>query len=323
MKSLRIALLTYPGCMGLQLFGIADLLGIGSDLARAEKQADTARIDIDWVTLGHKRVATANGLTIEARKPHGRYDIVVVPGFGIRVPVDWQARLGALDAEMRFIRRCAANGSLIAATCIGTFLLAEAGLLDRRRVTTSWLFCDALQSRYQQVLVRPRELLIEDGAVITTGSVTASNDLALYFIKRAFGARTAAATARVALLSEQRESQAPFMDTALAARLIPDFSQRVLEWLGARVAEPFSLTDTARAFHTSPSTLMRRIRNETGKTPLTLLHEARMDRAKALLRETSWNQQRIAQAVGYADVSSFSRLFSRYVGTTPMRYRRQ
>lgn len=318
MKRVRIALLAYPGCMGLQLFSVADILAIGADLAHAP-----IPLEVQWVSMHGRRVLLSGGTSIETVKPTGRYDVLIVPGFGLSRPVDWHSKLAACGAEIEFIRRSFAKGTRVASACVGAFLLAEAGLLDGRKAVTSWLFAGELARRYPSVAVQAEGLLVEDSAVITTGAVSAATDLAVYLVKRLFGTEAAIATARVTLLAEQRSSQAPYVDASIAAQSLPDFSQRLAEWFNQRLPAPYSLPAVAAAFHTSPSTLMRRVRSETGQTPLALLHGARVEKARQLLRTTSWNMQRIAEAVGYADASSFSRLFTRHTGQTPMRYRRQ
>ncbi len=303
--------------MGLQLFGVADILAIGMDIARS------ASLDVEWIAVQGRRVLLAGGVAVETARPSGKYDVLIVPGFGLSRPVDWGFRLAARSKEIDFIRRSFAKGTRVASACVGAFLLAEAGLLDGRQAVTSWVFAADLARRYPAIAVQPEALLVEDGAVITTGAVSAATDLAVYLIKRLLGTEAAVATARVSLLADQRSSQASYVDTAVAAQSLPEFSQRLVEWFNTRLATPYSLTAVAAAFHTSPSTLMRRIRSETGQTPLALLHAARVEKAKHLLRNSDWSMARIAEAVGYADASSFSRLFTRHVRQTPMRYRRQ
>jgi transcriptional regulator GlxA family with amidase domain len=323
MKPVRIALLAYPGCMGLQLFGVADILAIGLDMARSTGASETSPLEIHWISVQGRRVRMSGDIALETAKPSGKYDVLIVPGFGLSRPVDWHHRLAARTRELEFIRRCFAQGSRVASACVGAFLLAEAGLLDGRKGATSWLFAGDLARRYPAIAVQPEALLVEDSGVITTGAVSAATDLAIYLIKRLLGAEAALATARVSLLADQRSSQASYVDANMTAESLPDFSQRLVDWFNSRLSTPYSLPAVAAAFHTSPSTLMRRVRSETGKTPLALLHAARVERAKHLLRNQTWSVQRIAEAVGYVDASSFSRLFTRHAGQTPMRYRRQ
>ena len=93
------------------------------------------------------------------------------------------------------------------------------------------------------------------------------------------------------------------------------------QWLTHRLTEPYDLPRLAQTFHVSPRTLMRRIKAETGHSPLALLQQARVGKAKQLLNTTSWSLQKIVESVGYADLPTFTRLFVRQVGETLARYR--
>jgi AraC-like DNA-binding protein len=68
---------------------------------------------------------------------------------------------------------------------------------------------------------------------------------------------------------------------------------------------------------------MRRVKSETGHSPLTLLQQERVNQAKHLLHTTTWSLEKIVETVGYSDTATFTRLFTREVGETPARYRRR
>jgi transcriptional regulator GlxA family with amidase domain len=147
--------------------------------------------------------------------------------------------------------------------------------------------------------------------------------LALHLIKRMLGADVASATARIALLPRQRASQAPYIDMQLVDQSHPSFSAHVAQWLEQRLKEPYDLPRLAQAFHVSPRTLLRRVKTETGHSPLTLLQRARISLAKKLLSTTRWSIAKVVESVGYADLATFTRLFVREVGETPARYRKR
>ena len=323
MKTLRFAVLAYGGCMPMQLFAIADVLRIAGDMDVNLGARRGIRIDVQLVGLPGHRLVVAGGVPLTLKRPVGRYDLLIVPGLGTPPQQDWPAKLAALSREVAFIRRSFARGTAVASVCLGAFLLGEAGLLDGRRVTTAWLFADALASRYPAARVSPEAMVVDDGAVITTGAVSSAFDLVLHLAKRHLGADVAAATAAVSLLANQRESQSPYVDSHLRRRELPTFSQNLARWFEARLSQAYDLDTVARAFHVSGRTLMRRVKAETGRSPLTLLQEARIDRSKRLLHDTHWPIVRIVEAVGYSDVVSFARLFARQVGESPAKFRQR
>ncbi len=323
-KTWRIAVLAYPGCMGTQVFGMAELLRLALDLADARRPGAHPLLEVQVVGLRGRSVAIAGGTVISTRAPRGRYDALIVPGMEITHRVDWDRALAPLQLECAFVRRAHAAGTPVASVCVGAFVLGEAGLLQGRRATTAWLFAQALGLRYPGTMVDASAVLLDDAGVMTTGAVSSAFDLAIHLVKHTLGADIASAAARVALLPSERASQAPYVDARLLPpQRLPSFTQQVTHWLQTRLAAPFALDALAAAFHVSTSTLLRRIKAESGQTPLALLQAARVEQAKQLLHGTGHSLAQITEAVGYTDVASFSRLFVRLVGETPARYRRR
>ncbi|MFO1253443.1 MAG: helix-turn-helix domain-containing protein [Inhella sp.] len=163
-EPLRIALLAYPGCLGTELLGLADLLRLAGQLAQAMDQTTGTTTGpalppppaLELVALRPGPVRLAGGFVLSPGRPRGRYGLLLVPGMELGRPEALAPQLQALAEEQRFIRRCAARGSVVATVCLGSFLLAEAGLLDGRRATTSWLFAPAFAARYPQVQLQAR-----------------------------------------------------------------------------------------------------------------------------------------------------------------------
>lgn len=323
MKTIRMAVLAYNGCMPTQLFGIADVLRIASDIDDGLGAKRGVRLDVELIGLTGRNVTVAGGLALRVGRPVGHYDLLIVPGMETRRQPDWSAKLAPLTREVAFIRHGFASGSTVASICVGAFLLGEAGLLAARQVTTAWLFAGDLAARYPAARLQSDAILLEDGAVITSAAVSSAFDLAIHLVKRHLGAEVATATANAALLPSQRTSQAPYVDNHLLERRLPTFSQNLRQWFEARLTEDYDLERVAQAFHVSSRTLMRRVKGETGVSPLALLREARVEKAKQLLKSTRWPVVRIIEAVGYSDPASFARLFTEQVGETPAKYRRR
>ncbi|MGB4116371.1 MAG: helix-turn-helix domain-containing protein [Polaromonas sp.] len=326
-RSFRIAILAYQACMGAEIFAIADVLLIATHMARALGKVADAPFDIQIVGLLGNSVDVAGGIAVGTKRPRGVYDLLVVPGLEVSQRGQWAARIKPLKRELAFIQKTFARGTPVASVCVGSFLLAEAGLLDGRKATTAWLFAKELASGYPAVQVTQDAVLVEDGAVTTTGAVSSAFDLAIHIVKHQLGAQVATATARVALLQNARNSQLPYVDEALVApgdtSLGEGFSVGVKQWLKHRLAAPYDLEALAQAFHVSSRTLLRRVKAETGQSPLALLQQARIDKAKKLLSNTTQSVAQITEDVGYSDVATFSRLFARQVSETPAKYRRR
>lgn len=330
----RIGILVYEGCVASEVFAVLDVLRIAGHIARQQgrqsapgRRTGAVRADpapeVQVLGLASPLVQVAGGVPLGVVRPRGSWDLLVVPGPDISRLDDWASVLAPLGPELAFIRKAFAKGTALAGVCVGSFVLAQAGVLDGRRATTAWVCAAQLAQQYPRVAVQADAVLVEDGAVTTTGAVTSAFDLALHWVKRLWGAGIASATGNLALLSQVRASQAPYVDAALMQSTLPPFAQGVAQWLQTRLAQPFELATLAQAFHVSPRTLLRRVNQQAGCTPLTLLQRARVAHAKHLLRASQQSLAQITQAVGYTDVPTFSRLFARQVGCTPAAFRRR
>ncbi|MEU6557971.1 helix-turn-helix domain-containing protein [Streptomyces sp. NPDC046915] len=313
--ALRVGVLAYPDCFASEVFGVPDLLTMAGHVAGPD--APGYRVSL---VSPRRRVTASGGASLDVRLLH-EVDVLVVPGFELRPDTDLDARLAPLAPEITAIRTQAAAGTAIVSLCIGAFLLAEAGLLERRRATTSWLHADELARRCPDADVRPEYLVVTDTGVTTTAAFSAMYDFALDLIRRHNGARVARTTARLALVDDARTSQTPYVDLRLLPQPGREFSQRVMRRLDQNLAERYDLAALADAFRVSSRTLLRRFAEETGRSPLAYLQASRVRRARHLLETTDRTVAAVAAAVGYQDPGTFAALFARHTGHRPSVYR--
>jgi transcriptional regulator GlxA family with amidase domain len=318
-----IALLAYPGCMGTQLFALSDFLLIASHVAAALEPGRRPPLNVRLVAARAGGVPLAGGTVLQLPALRGRPDVLVVPGMEVTRLGQWDQKLSPLSAEVALIRRRHEAGVQIASMCVGGFLLAEAGLLDGRRAATAWVFEREFAARYPQVRLQRGAMLARDREFTTTGAVSSVFELARRLAQDHYGAKVAAATARLALVSGRRSSQLPYVDTALLPGDPQTLAGQVQRWLAARLHQRYDLATLAAAFHVSARTLLRRYREQAGGTPLSWLQQARVQKARHWLESSRKSLAQIVEDVGYEDVATFSRLFLRHVGETPASYRRQ
>lgn len=97
--------------------------------------------------------------------------------------------------------------------------------------------------------------------------------------------------------------------------------QRVLEFVEANLASDVRLVDLASVASMSPHHFSELFRRSTTQSPHQYVVTRRLERAKNLFRETDLSILDIALAVGFADQSSFTKVFRRAVGVTPAAFR--
>ena len=322
-SALNVGILAFPGCMASEVLGIADVIQVGMRVAAATAPSATADIvDVRVMTARpslHLNVVGGAQLRVG---PARTCDVLIVPGFNAGADErEIDHVLKELRPEQELIRARLEAGTQIVSVCVGAFLLAEAGVLDGRRATTSWLHAPLLRARNPKIHVTDEDLVVRDRGVTTAAAFSAMYDLTLHLLRDVLGERTADATANIMLLDATRERQSPYVDERLLANVGTSFGATVQRWLRNHLDEPFDLAITAAQFAVSPRTLSRRFAEDTGTTPLKYLHQQRMRRAKHLLSSTTQSIGEVAQKVGYRDAATFSQLFKRQVGLTPRDYR--
>ena len=220
-----------------------------------------------------------------------------------------------------WLKKMKADGTVIASVCTGSFILAQAGLLDGKKATTNWHFAKLFNRRYPGVRLLPEDIIVEDDAVITTGAATAVNNLAIHLIRR-FGSRELASVcAKALLIDASRLTQSPYsMSTPFYGHGDNQVlkAQELIENDYARIA---CIDDIARDVGISPRHFKRRFKKATGDLPIKYLQKVRIEAAKEQLETTAGSLEQITLAVGYKDVSSFCRLFKQHTRTSPKNYR--
>ncbi|NUW37886.1 helix-turn-helix domain-containing protein [Nonomuraea sp. SMC257] len=242
-------------------------------------------------------------------------DTVVIPG--------WQ-RPGApaSPAVLHAVRAAHRRGARVVSICSGAFLLAEAGLLDRRRATTHWRMAGELAARFPGVLVEPDLLYVDLGDVATSAGTAAGIDLCLHLVRADHGAAYAARVARHMVMPPHREGGQLQYATPPAAGRLPDSLAPLLDWALDRLHEPLTLDGLAHRARVSPRTLARRFAGQLGVSPGRWLLQQRVAAAQALLEETDLPLEAIAARVGLSSATNLRRRFHAMTRTTPAAYRR-
>jgi len=240
-------------------------------------------------------------------------DLVVVPA--IRIGSAYPPEV--LDA----VRRAAARGALLLSVCSGVFLLAAAGVVEGRRVTTHWMHADQLRRQYPSLDIDPDVLFVDDGNLITSAGTAAGIDACLHLVRRELGAKVANTIARRMVVPPQRDGgQRQFIQRPVPECEEDSFAE-LLEWMTEHLDEPLTVRDLARRAHTSERTLARSFVAQTGTTPLAWLTSQRVAQAQSLLEETALDLEEVARRSGFGSAALLRHHFRRAVGITPTEYR--
>jgi len=306
---MRISVLALDGVFDLGLSAVLDAVQTANELIELSDMA-VPRFDVRIVGV-RKQVTTSQGLTVPVHAPGMKApDCVVVPAIGFKMPAPLEAALTRPDIAdaATLLRRWADRGSIVAAACIGTFVVAESGLLDGQHATTTWWLAPLFRRRYPNVSLDESNMIVKSGQFVTAGAALSHIDLALWLV-RGVSPELAALTARY-LIVDTRPSQSAY---ALTDHLVHDdpVVQRFERWARARLTRGFSLDEAAKATGASKRTLARHMQNVLGKSPLAYCQSLRIERAVHLLKTGNASVDEIAARVGYADGATLRTLLRR------------
>jgi transcriptional regulator GlxA family with amidase domain len=212
----------------------------------------------------------------------------------------------------------------LASVCTGAFLLAEAGLLSGRKVTTHWEYCAQLADQYPDVTVDPDPIFIKDGNLATSAGVTAGIDLALALVEDDLGRDAALLAARQLVVFLRRPGSQAQFSAQLSAQVADRQPLReVQQWIADHPAADLSVDALAVRARLSPRHFARAFAAETGLPPGRYVDRARLEAARRHLEDTAEGVEEVARGCGYGTTEAMRRAFVKALGVSPAEYRRR
>ena len=310
----RILVLAFPQAKLLDVTGPCEVF------ADANRVLGRGGYEVDLVAAEPGPFETSSGVHLVAHHGYasapGTVDTLLVSG---GPGVD---RAAADPALLRWIERAPGRVRRVGSVCTGALLLAAAGVLDARRATTHWAFCDRLAREYPRVAVDPDPIFVRDGNVYTSAGVTAGIDLALALVEEDLGREAALAIARNLVVFVRRPAGQSQFSAPLELQAADREPLRELQaWVAGRLAEDLSVETLARRVHMSPRNLGRVFRREVGSTPARFVERVRVEGARRRLEETSAGLEQIARECGFGSPDAMRRSFLRVIRVAPSDYR--
>lgn len=217
-----------------------------------------------------------------------------------------------------------ARGGRIVGLCLGTFVLAEAGLLDGRAASTHWAWADEFEQRYPQVALNRNAIYIDEGDILTSAGTAAAIDCCLHIVRNDYGAEIANRIARRLVVAPHRHGgQAQYIEKPLPATADADQLDATINWAIAHLNEPLSLERLAEHAGMSLRSFTRHFKKKTGDTFTQWLLNHRLATAQRLLETSACSIDHVAEMAGFGSTVSLRQHFTRAFSISPASYRRQ
>ncbi|MDQ0475160.1 GlxA family transcriptional regulator [Labrys wisconsinensis] len=306
-----IAFLVFPD------FQILDLTGPLSAFDMASRRAAPPAYRPAVLSETGGPVASSCGLRVET-EPLGEavFDtLVAVGGGGVYAARSSPALLG-------FLSRAAPAARRVTSVCSGAFLLAAAGILDGRRVTTHWQRALRLQRDHPGLKVEADRIFIQDGPVWTSAGITAGIDLALALIEDDLGLEVARAVARELVVYHRRPGGQSQFSALIDLDPSSDRIRAALAFAREHLHEALPVERLAGAACLSPRQFGRAFLAETGETPARAVERLRAEAARLRVEAGFEPLEEVARHSGFRDPERMRRAFLRAFGQPPQALRR-
>jgi transcriptional regulator GlxA family with amidase domain len=312
----RVAVLAVDGVIPFEL-------SVPSRIFCTARGPDDERLyEVLTCTLDGEPVATAADYSVAVEHDASvlaTADTVVVPA------AEWFARLDgrqSLPAGLAGALESLRPGTRLVSICLGTYVLAAAGLLDGRPATTHWRHARRLAAAFPKVRMDAEVLFVDDGDVLTSAGAAAGVDLCLHLVRRDHGSDVANRVARLCVVPPWRDGgQAQYVEQP-----VPEPSATgtapTRAWAMERLGAPIRLDDLAGHAGMSRRTFTRHFRQEVGMSPGQWLTQQRIALARHLLEASDLPVDRIADRAGFGTAASLRQHLQAAMGISPHTYRR-
>ncbi|MFA5180171.1 MAG: GlxA family transcriptional regulator [Syntrophales bacterium] len=312
----RVVLFSVPPAMELDIIGPMSVFAAVNNM----KDLPSPGYEIELVTSEQSRVIAGSlGFPLPAHRHYRE----VSGGVDTLLVVGGTGPLTARNASvLQWLREMASQVRRLGSVCTGSFLLAEAGILNGRRATTHWALTRELALRYPQVIVDPNPIWVQDDHIYTSAGVTAGMDLALWFVEEDHGNAIALAVAKELVLFLRRPGgQAQFSASLSiqASGMKPLLELQV--WIKENLHRNLSIETLAARTAMSPRNFARVFVRELGITPARYIEQIRLETARHQLEQTEKGLEEIASSCGFGSAELMRRTFLRSLEITPGRYR--
>jgi transcriptional regulator GlxA family with amidase domain len=312
-----LALVVFDGVQSLDVAGPLDVFAEANTFLPRHRQYALSLVGVQAGS-----VRCSNGMALSVPFDYQTYtascDLLLVAG-GPRLP----------DAQLpreflAWLRAQAQNARRFGSVCNGVFLLAQAGLLEGKEVTTHWSDARRLTEQFPGTSVVPDKIYVRDGRLFTSAGVTAGIDLCLSLVAEDWGFDLAMRVAKRLVVYLHREGGQSQYSPFLAAGPANDtLVNRVLRYVTDHISEVLSIEQLADAVAVSRRTFSRTFAKNAHVTPAAFVEQVRVDHARKLLEDTDDPLKTVAYKCGFHSTTHMRMIFSRRLDTTPRQYRQR
>ena len=305
----RVGFIAYPDFQVLSLCTI-------SVLECANMLAPEPLYDLHMLSETGGPIGTSSGLILQTKKfDEAKFDTLIVLGTLVDKPI-------FSPGLVAYVRNAPSKARRVASICTGALVLAEAGLLENRRVTTHWAYARYFRQRFPNVNLDEDRIFVIDGSIWTSAGCTACIDLMLAMVEKDAGRALAQAVSRELVMYHRRAGGQTQHSALLGLEPKADRIQSALEYARCNLQTHLTVERLAEAAHLSPRQFSRAFQQETGHSPAKAIENLRIEAARLMVEQGRHSLDVIAREAGFGSRDRMRRAFVRSFGQAPQEIRR-
>jgi transcriptional regulator GlxA family with amidase domain len=319
----RIGIVAFPGSQILDIAGPMAVFTEADQVYRKHLKAPQAAYQIELISTGSDALVDCYcGVNLTAqtdfRRVSSSFDtLLVAGGYGV-------VQAESIEGFLPWLRKTASKARRIGSVCSGSYVLAAAGLLDGRRATTHWNWCQQFAERFPAVEFDADPIFIRDGNVYTSAGVTAGIDMALALVEEDLGAEVALIVARGLVVFLRRPGNQSQFSASLSLQASDRTPLRELQaWMLENLRQPLTVEQLAAQAGMSPRNFARVFAEQMGTTPSRFVLKIRVEAARRRLEESAQSIELIAEECGFGSTESMRSAFQRLLRVSPQEYRKR
>lgn len=249
----------------------------------------------------------------------GKTDLIIIP------PMTGEMEVAVKENKnyLPWIKKQYKKGSEVASLCVGAFILAETGLLDKEECSTHWETKNEFKKRFPNINLVDSKIITDHNRIYTSGGANSYWNLLVYLIQKFTNRDIAILAAKYFEVEIDRNNQLPFMVFEGYKHHSDETILEAQAYIEQHYTEKLTLDFLSKKYAMSTRTFQRRFKKATHETFTGYLQKLRIESAKKLLESTFLSINEIMYKVGYNDPKTFRGVFKRNTGISPIEYKKK
>jgi transcriptional regulator GlxA family with amidase domain len=215
------------------------------------------------------------------------------------------------------------NNCEIASLCVGAFLLAETGLLNKLSASTHWAYAELFEKKYPEINLVSEQIITDENGIYTSGGAFSTLNLILYLIEKYNGREAAIWCSKMFEIEFDRLNQHQFR-IFKGQKDHDDIAIKEAQFfIEKNYNEKILVDKLADTLAMSSRNFIRRFKKATLNTPSEYIQRVKVEVAKKVFESQQKGVGEVMFDVGYNDPKTFRDIFKKHTGLSPTEYKRK